>query len=59
MLPEAEARVKIDKQLNNVGWDVVSRDEFVPQNALAVEEALMQGNTEADYLLLLMVRRLR
>jgi len=51
MLPEAEARVKIDKQLNNVGWDVVSRDEFVPQNALAVEEALMQGNTEADYLL--------
>lgn len=51
MLPEERARVKIDKQLMNAGWDVVSRNEYVPQNSVAVEEALMQGNTESDYLL--------
>ena len=51
MLPEEKARVKIDKQLISAGWDVVSRDEYVPQSASAVKEALMQGNTESDYLL--------
>ena len=51
MLPEEKARVKIDKQLISVGWDVVSRDEYVPQSASAVNEARMQGNTESDYLL--------
>jgi len=51
MLPEEKARVKIDKQLMNAGWDIVSRNEYVPQNSVAVEEALMQGNTESDYLL--------
>ena len=51
MLPEERARVKIDKQLKNAGWDVVSRDEYVPKSASAVKEALMQGNTESDYLL--------
>lgn len=51
MLPEERARVKIDKQLISAGWDVVSRDEYVPQSASAVKEALMQGNTESDYLL--------
>jgi len=51
MLPEEKARVKIDKQLTNAGWDIVSRDEYVPQSASAVKEALMQGNTESDYLL--------
>lgn len=51
MLPEEKARVKIDKQLMNAGWDVVARNEYVPQNSLAVKEALMQGNTESDYLL--------
>ena len=51
MLPEEQARVKIDKQLKSAGWDIVSRDEYVPQNACAVKEALMQGNTESDYLL--------
>ncbi|MBQ1877499.1 MAG: hypothetical protein II161_01670, partial [Erysipelotrichaceae bacterium] len=49
--PEEKARVKIDKQLIKAGWDVVSRDEYVPQSASAVKEALMQGNTESDYLL--------
>lgn len=51
MLPEELARVKIDKQLNNAGWDIVARDEYIPFNAMAVEEALMQGNMESDYLL--------
>lgn len=51
MLPEERARLKIDKQLMDAGWDIVPRDEFVPQNAQAVKEALMQGNTESDYLL--------
>lgn len=51
MLPEEKARIKIDKQLNNAGWDIVARDEYVPGYALAVKEALMNGNTESDYLL--------
>ena len=51
MLPEEKARIKIDKQLKNAGWDIVSRDEYIPSNALAVKEALMQGNKESDYLL--------
>ena len=51
MLPEERAREKIDKQLINAGWDVVSRNEYVPKRAMAVKEALMQGNTESDYLL--------
>ena len=51
MLPEERAREKIDKQLINAGWDIVSRNEYVPKSASAVKEALMQGNTESDYLL--------
>ena len=51
MLPEEKARVKIDKQLTSVGWEIVSRNEYVPGSASAVKEALMQGNTESDYLL--------
>ena len=51
MTPEEKARVKIDKQLFGAGWDIVSRDEYVPRSASAVKEALMQGNTESDYLL--------
>lgn len=51
MLPEQLARVKIDRQLKNVGWDIVSRGEYVPGSTCAVTEALMQGNTESDYLL--------
>ena len=50
MLPEEQARVKIDKELNNANWDVVSRDEYVPNNASAIKEALMDGNLESDYL---------
>ena len=51
MLPEEKARVKIDKQLSNAGWDIVSRSEYIPQSAAAVKEGLMQGNKESDYLL--------
>lgn len=51
MLPEEKARVKIDKQLKNAGWDIVSRDEYVPNASLAIKEALMQGGNESDYLL--------
>lgn len=51
LLPEQKARVKIDKQLISAGWNIVSRDEYVPRSASAIKEALMQGNTESDYLL--------
>ncbi len=51
MLPEEKARIKIDKQLINAGWDIVSRNEYVPNSTSAVKEALMHGNTESDYLL--------
>lgn len=50
MLPEEKARKIIDKQLTAVGWDIVSRDEYVPGYAMVVKEALMHGNTESDYL---------
>lgn len=52
--PEEKARQKIDKALESAGWRVVNRDEFVPNEALAVREGLMQGNKESDYLLFIM-----
>lgn len=51
MKPEERARVKIDKQLNNAGWEIVSRNEYVPNSTLVVKEAIMRGNIESDYLL--------
>ncbi len=51
MTPEEMARVKIDKQLRNAGWDIVSRNEYIPGTTSAVKEGLMKGNTESDYLL--------
>ena len=51
MKPEEKARLKIDEKLKEVGWDIVSRDEYVPGLALAVKEAIMVGNHESDYLL--------
>lgn len=51
MTPEELARVKIDKQLNDAGWDIVSRMDYMPNAASAVKEALMQGSKESDYLL--------
>lgn len=51
MSPEEKARVKIDSQLMDAGWDIVSRDEYIPNLAEAVTEALMKGGKESDYLL--------
>lgn len=51
MTPEERARVKIDKQLNDAGWAVVGRDEYVWNHSQAVRENLMQDNLECDYLL--------
>ena len=51
MMPEEKARVKIDKQMRSAGWDIVSRGEYISRSTSAVKEALMQGNTESDYLL--------
>lgn len=55
LLPEQKARVKIDQMLKDSGWTVVPRDDFTPDavNAQAVEENLMKGNLEADYILYL------
>ena len=51
-IPEQKARRRIDSQLADSGWCVVSRDEYTPAApASAVTEGLMQGGTEADYLL--------
>ena len=52
MLPEERAREKIDRQLKKAGWEIVSREEYIPHSASAVKEALMQGNTESDHSLL-------
>ncbi len=51
MLPEEKARERIDRQLKKAGWEIVSREEYIPHSASAIQEALMQGNTESDYLL--------
>ena len=54
LTPEDKARKKIDKWLEEVGWTVVSRDEYSNAiNAQAVKENLMIGNLEADYMLYL------
>lgn len=49
--PEEKARKRIDKQLNDAGWEIVPRDEYAPHDTQAVKEALMLGNKESDYLL--------
>ena len=48
---EEKARQRIDKQLTDAGWEIVARDEYVTDNAMAVKEALMKGNGESDYLM--------
>jgi len=54
MTPEEKARVRIDRQLEEAGWQVVSRDEFTASmSAAAVREGLMKGGLETDYLLFL------
>ena len=46
MLPEERARKKIDHQLQTAGWDIVSRDEYIPNSASAVKEAYGDGFRE-------------
>lgn len=54
MTPEEKARVKIDRLFAEAGWIVVNRDEYEPtMNAVAVREALLKGNLEADYFLMI------
>lgn len=40
MLPEEKARVKIDKQLRNAGWDIVARNEYLPNSTCVVQRRL-------------------
>ena len=52
--PEEQARLNIDRWLEDASWAVVSRKEYTEAiNAIALKENLMQGNLEADYLLYL------
>lgn len=54
MTPEEKARIKIDRMFADAGWQVVNRDEYEPtMNAVAVREALLKGNLEADYFLMI------
>lgn len=43
LLPEQRARIIIDRQLNEAGWEVVNRDEYIPQKPQAIREALTKG----------------
>lgn len=53
LLPEQKARKKIDLMLIRAGWDIISRNEYSDiYNACAITEALLTGNLEADYLLM-------
>ncbi len=52
MTPEEKARVLIDQMFSDAGWTVVSRDNYTPTlSAAAIEEGILQGGKEADYLL--------
>lgn len=52
MTPEEKARVRIDQMFSDAGWKVVSRDDYSPSlSAAAIEEGILQGGKEADYLL--------
>jgi type I restriction enzyme R subunit len=52
MLPEEKARLIIDRKLEEAGWQIVDRNNYLPSvSAVAVKEGLMKGNKEADYLL--------
>lgn len=54
LLPEEKARKKIDLMLKKAGWSIVPREEYSPGiSAAAVEEGILKGNLEADYLLFL------
>jgi type I restriction enzyme R subunit len=54
MNPEQEARVEIDRQLEQSGWQVQDADEmniFAAQGVAVREVALKKGHGQVDYLL--------
>lgn len=52
MTPEEKARVLIDQMFHEAGWEVVSRYDYTADSsAVAIEEGILQGGKEADYLL--------
>lgn len=52
--PEEKARKKIDAMFSSAGWSVVPRGDYSPViSAVAIEEGLLKGGLEADYLLFL------
>lgn len=52
MTPEQKAREIINRMLNESGWEIVNRDNYSPKlSAVAIEEGILKGNLEADYLL--------
>ena len=54
MTPEQKTRKVIDKMFSNAGWQVLDRNHYAPNiSAVALEEGLLNGNLEADYLLFL------
>jgi type I restriction enzyme R subunit len=54
MSPEEKARLAIDRKLEDAGWKIVDRKNYSPSiSAVAIEEGLLKGNKEADYLLFL------
>ena len=54
LLPEQKAREKKDKMMSEAGWQIVPRAQYSPAvSASAIEEGLLQGHLEADYLLFL------
>lgn len=54
MTPEQKARCKIDNLFKDAGWEIVDRMNYNPCiSAVAIEEGLLKGNLEADYLLFL------
>lgn len=54
MTPEKKVREVINRMLNESGWEIVDRDNYSPEiSAVAIEEGLLKGNLEADYLLFL------
>lgn len=47
-----QAREIINRILNESGWKIVNRDNYSPKlSAVAIEEVMLKGNLEADYLL--------
>ena len=44
--------MRIDEMFAEAGWKVLARDEYAANvSAVALEEGIMNGNLEADYLL--------